>query len=802
VRRILCSDLFGRVDLRTHARWLAVAILLACVSAVGTTAEPQFLWVSQAEKSEKDYHVAFRGEFHLNHEHEVSFDLLGASWFVGWIDGEYFCEGPARFPAEFPQYQTYQRSLKAGRHVIALQVTYTGEVTRMMQDVPPFLYCVVHSSSGEIPIQWKCERLAGYTSQVERINNQFGYVEWCDTRQLPLWQAVKFDDSQWESPVNVERELGALKPLTTTNTKAVTHPLKPSASGSFVEVFGYEQDNPAARFFLRDLAPESATTPLPAQGVWRRYDLGRVRLMRPRFKLDLPAGAVVEFSYSEALYQGRVSPWIQLSSSNSCNLDHFVARGGVQEFFPLAPKGGRFMEAHVVAPPDQVKFVAEEIVERAYFDEPEGAFECNDPLLNRIWTTGVETLRACAEDALTDNPTRERGQWAGDVVSVGMDIAAASYSDLALFRRGLIQLSQCADSEGMVAALCPGTIYYIPTFATQWNVACVHYWELTGDLSLLEELYPAAKRNIEAFEAHNTDEGLVFAPKPSLVDAFVDWGYVRNPGPSDMATNLEYLAALKAMVRWSRALQKEEDAAHYEALASKMSEIIQRYFAKECQAGGDAWVRIGYHRAAFGLILGLFDEGQQQECVEYLKRHMLNCFPNNPDAPRLSDPSVGNPQLITPYFGHFTLPELVHRGEMDFVLDQYRTCWGWSLGGGRTTWLEVFDTRWTHCHQWAGAPTWQLSRYVLGLQPRYDLGERHYFFSFSPGSLEHASGAVPLPDGRGVIRVQWEVVDGKRKFRLETPVPIFLHFPLGTGPGLPAVEEIQGVWEHSFPLAK
>ena len=50
---------------------------------------------------------------------------------------------------------------------------------------------------------------------------------------------------------------------------------------------------------------------------------------------------------------------------------------------------------------------------------------------------------------------------------------------------------------------------------------------------------------------------------------------------------------------------------------------------------------------------------------------------------------------------------LFESGEADFVLDQYRACWGWALGEGRTTWVEVFDTRWTHCHQWAGAPTWQ-----------------------------------------------------------------------------------------------
>ncbi len=123
------------------------------------------------------------------------------------------------------------------------------------------------------------------------------------------------------------------------------------------------------------------------------------------------------------------------------------------------------------------------------------------------------------------------------------------------------------------------------------------------------------------------------------------------------------------------------------------------------------------------------------------------------------------------------MPELIERGEMDFVLHQYRTCWGWSLGDARTTWLEVFDTRWSHCHQWAGCPTWQLSRYLLGLQPRYDLGDNHYLLCLNPGSLSQAEGQLPLPDGSGNIHVTWtREADGIR-YQLETPSPVHLHLP-------------------------
>ncbi|MHB9013293.1 MAG: hypothetical protein ACYC49_13855, partial [Ignavibacteriaceae bacterium] len=114
-------------------------------------------------------------------------------------------------------------------------------------------------------------------------------------------------------------------------------------------------------------------------------------------------------------------------------------------------------------------------------------------------------------------------------------------------------------------------------------------------------------------------------------------------------------------------------------------------------------------------------------------------------------------------------------GEMDFVLNQYRKDWGWMLGDDRTTWLEVFDTRWSHCHQWSGCPTWQMSRYLLGLQPRYDLGNRHFVFVLNPDSLKNAKGAIPLYGDAGDIKVEWSHQLDVLHYHLETPVPIYLH---------------------------
>ncbi len=781
---------------RRTCRLACASVVGVCAAAVHAAAAPEadrpLMWRS-GDDPRPDEYVAFRGTFQLDAEGEVEIRTLASGWFVAWLDGDYLTEGPARFHIQHPQYDTTRANLSAGRHVLAVQAHHIGVTTRMLVDMPPFLYCRVLQGGKELPVTWKCHKLGGYRPQVRRINPQLGWIEWCDTRGNPAgWRAPQFDDDKWSRPEAAKTKIGKLAPVTIGPVKHFVHPVEPMASGPLAERFGYEFDDVAARFALRDLACDK----LPAQGVWRRYDLGRVRLGRPRFTLDLPAGAIVEFAYCEVLIDGRVSPYITLSAGASCNLDHYVARGGVQELFPLTPKGGRFLEIHIFADNERVKFIREEYIERSYHGPPLGSFTSGDALLDRIWMTGVETYRACAEDALIDNPTRERGQWTGDVASVGMDIAAAAWCDLRVCRRGLVQSALCAREDGLIAGLCPGGPAFLPSYSAQWVTACLHYYELTGDRTLLADMYGYAVKNIAALERFVTNDGLT----DGAGWVFIDWGYVRNPGPADMAYNLHFLAALRSMARWCDVVGSTDDRAKYAKLAEQIGGVIDRWLRLHLDVGPDAWPRIGYHTAVLALASGLVPKDAESACVGFIKAHTLGCFPNNREAPRNASPSVASRRLITPYFAHYALPLLIERGEMDFVLDQYRSCWGWALKDGRTTWVEVFDTRWTHCHQWAGCPTWQLSRYVLGLHPRFDLGKNHFVLGLCPGSLSSAKGTVPLPRGSGGIDVAWTRTDDGFRYRLRTTKPIWLHLPAGATSDRASVVRIEGEHEMVLPI--
>lgn len=228
------------------------------------------------------------------------------------------------------------------------------------------------------------------------------------------------------------------------------------------------------------------------------------------------------------------------------------------------------------------------------------------------------------------------------------------------------------------------------------------------------------------------------------------------------------------MSSWAGEVKGADDP--YESLETRMKDFIRNWIGTRLAAGG--WESLGYHCSTLAILLGLVEQEDEKTGLAYLAQHMQSCFPNNPSAPRNDDPEAFNRQLITPYFAHYVLPLFIERGEMDFVLQQYRTCWGWMLEGGRTTWIEVFDERWSHAHQWSGCPTWQLSRYGLGLHPRMDLGPATFDVGLRPGSLPAASGRIPHPAG-GWIDISWNRHAGGFDYTLSCDNPIQLNMPDG-----------------------
>lgn len=702
-----------------------------------------------------------RGRFQLPADAHVKIRLCGASSYQGWLNGQPLADGPLRYLPQRPEYEEIGRDLNGGEHVLAFSLQYVGGKTRLMLDIPAFLWCEIRQNDEILPVEWCLTRAQSDLAGKRRINPILPWADARDTRREPAnWQQVDFDDAEWEKPRSPAVDLPEPVAAKLASPRRVEHQLSLLESGPLAHVLGYSWDDPAAVFYTRDRVCRD----LPARGRWFRYDLGRVRLGRPRITLELPAGSTVEFALSEHLSEGRVSPWITLSSGQSCNVDRFIVRGGKQTLCPYQPKGGRFLEIHILQCPADMPTPEVVFEERVYHPDSEAAFCCGDPILDRIWQIGVETYRACSEDALTDNPTRERGQWLGDAAGVGIETAAVAYHDLRLIRRSLVQAAQSARHDGLVAGMSTGDPIFLPTYSLMWAPAIWSYFQYTGDNTLLEELLPAAEANHAALRSFWTENGF----KGLAEWNFIDWGYNPNSPLGEGAVDLFYLQSLRATCHWRKQLRIETDATEAETVV--VEQFLRKKFARILSEKG--WAGVGYHRIVLALWAGIMEAAP--EALDQIEAHHLSAFPNNPDAPRNDDPASVKTPLITPWFSHFALPLLIENGRMDFVLQQYRTCWhDYMLAGGRTTWLEVFDTRWSHCHQWSGCPTWQLTRYILGIRPRLDLGEGHFELRLRSGTLTQARGRVPNPAG-GWIEIDWSRQEKTLDYRIKADNPICL----------------------------
>ena len=730
-----------------------------------------------------DSHFYFRGHFSIPADEKVKIKLTGASWFEAWMDEKPLTTGPARFNLKHPEYEEIEIDLCAGEHLLALHLHYDGVETRLAQaSAPVFIFASVSAGGKEIPVEWVYLPLDAYRRTGRRIDCILGWIEWCRTDKLPQnWKAVSFHSSTWFAAEIAEMFVESFQPLNIGKIKNIIHHPAETGAGALVNMSVFSHD-PTAAFISRRLSTDG----FPAQGIWRRFDLGKVRLGRMIVSVTAPAGTVVQVAYAEFLHNGRVSPYISSSAGDvqSCNLDHFVLCGGKQTVMSLHPRGGRFVEVHIICD-TPAKIEIEKIVfeERVYYAaDADGLFSCSDSLLNQIWTVGVETLRSCSEDAITDNPSRERGQWLGDAVGAGMDMLAVSYADMRPLKRGLIQAVQCTGADGLIPAVFPGTISYLPSYSIQWVSALAHYYELTGDIEILKQLYPAAVADIRSFDSCLSDDGLRMNPAHWN---FIDWGYRGSSTgfrdedehyiEMDLALSLFYLKALQSLIRWAGWIGLNADMKQWKEEEVVFRKKMLRFF--EHVDGNPAdWAKLGYHASALALGSGLLEAAKTRAaCCSYIKQHILSCFPNCADAPRLYDTTVEDSRLITPFFFHHVFPALIDAGEIDFVLEQFRVCWGWMIDEGFTTWLEVFDKRWSHCHQWSGCPTWILSRYSLGLHPRFDLGMNHYDLKLCAGDLSHAGGIIPVPYTKEQLNIQWKKNASGIDWTLKTSAPVWLH---------------------------
>jgi alpha-L-rhamnosidase len=494
-------------------------------------------------------------------------------------------------------------------------------------------------------------------------------------------------------------------------------------------------------------------------------DMGREVNGYPRIEIESARGGeIVDVGYTEALEDSNgmaISPLspagghLNASRGGVNYADRYITRPGAQLWETFAKRAFRYMLIVVrdADSPLAIRFAG--IRFSTYDVGSRGAFSASDETLNRIWSVGAYTLQMNMDDSFTDCPWRERGEWWGDArVEILVDYYAFGVS--ALPRRGILQIGESQRDDGLVAGIYPTDWdnRWLPDYALIWVMSAMDYYNYTGDATILPEVLPRIKKLLDGFFLAHENAGHLLQDVPHWV--FIDWAPVDKRGTNAALNSFYYKALLDAAALF-RAGGDARTADGYEAKAGavkkSMNDILwdpERGVYADCFTEGARCKTVGQQANSLAVLFDIAPPEKHKSIMLYAL-----------------DPDKDVVRSGSPYFSYYILSALRHAG-MDGEAMAYLMRWKEMLDWGATTYWEVWGTGNSLCHAWSSAPTYDLSRYVLGVYPTAP-GYARIGVEPRPGALAYASGVVPTP--RGDLPIRWDKDKNGKKFSLSITLP-------------------------------
>ena len=335
--------------------------------------------------------------------------------------------------------------------------------------------------------------------------------------------------------------------------------------------------------------------------------------------------------------------------------------------------------------------------------------EGTDPMIRRIYDTGLKTLSECMQTVYEDGPKRDQRLWIGDLYLESL-ANACSFGNHALTRRCLYLLAALADEDGWLHA----TVYEYPQPEPQYNqhtmdysllygVALLEYLMTTGDMTTARELWPVVARQIE-----------------------IACTYLRD-----------YLYDMQKQPQWWLVFDWKDDLDRHASVQGLMTFAVERGWELAQMVGHERdvrdWpdlvkrMRRASRRAFYDADAGVVVSGPQRQ-VSYLSQvwMILSGTLSPKEGARamtavLNDPTACRPG--SPYAYHYVIEALIACGMRDEAREQLLEYWGGMVERGADTFWEVYDPMDdckspygfypvnSYCHAWSCTPVYFINTY-------------------------------------------------------------------------------------------
>lgn len=368
----------------------------------------------------------------------------------------------------------------------------------------------------------------------------------------------------------------------------------------------------------------------------------------------------------------------------------------------------RYVQVRVLAISPKYQLVVKEAHVRAVSSADFSAvppLAVKDEELVRLDRAGLLTLHECMQEVFEDGPKRDRRMWLGDFYLQAKTNYVA-FRNMDLVKHCLYLFAGLRQNEGRIGA----TLFIKPRlqvddiflfdYALHFISTLYDYYIETEDDEVLEDLYPAALRQIEIAARRMDDEGTV--QDEDSWWCFVDWGDGLNKQCSAQGI---FIVALRKMLKLAEASKKAADQQMLSAILDKAVQGIRKLYDEENQvflSGADR--QVSWHSQIWAILAEVLPEDKA--------RHLLKRLPEFPHSPQ------------TPFMHHFYVEALLYAGLKKEAFAHLKAYWGAMLEKGTDTYGEVFDPGHpdyspyeskaieSRCHAWSCTPSYFIRKYL------------------------------------------------------------------------------------------
>lgn len=621
---------------------------------------------------------------------------------------------------------------------------------------------------------WESRPLPAWRREVDHYTFQLGFMEWRDdTREPGEWRSAV----TLENPPDKKLLENRLPPLRETYYLPADIPAPMSADPAGTDdpfrLGRFLQDEPMKPFPAdRITGTASLMTPdghcviQPGSGVRLLFDFSHEVSGAFELELDAPAGTTADVTYGEEAVKDRICSAFERATYHFT--DHYRLKAGRSKIGTrFVDRGFRIVQVVLRNFQSPVTIRRVHGIDRRRPEPLRAAFHSSDELLNRIWDVCAETISACASDAFTDCPWRERGFWVNDLlVNNLVNLTCFGGREIHPHCYELAFSQVCGN--GMIPAVCPlpareKNPYMLVFPATNLFMTLVldDYRLYTGDDATVKKYLPDLERILDSLWRMADENGILLTDPNVPMWHFYDWSFELNDlslfaQKESMLSSL-FIIAAKTFARTAAELGYAFDAAELEQRWKKTAAGLKKVFFDP--------IRKRLVDQAFSGV-----KNRTVSVTTQLAHALWLLTGEVPSADRdavmaaLTDPDCLIPEYYLHYFW-FKAARIA--GLEEESLCRIRHYWGRCMAAGSPTLYEAgihkFGKDAMHgtgslCHAFGTIPVNVLQTMILGVEP-LEPGFRLFRFDPNLFDLDFARGRIPAPTGNIKVEVNKETAE-------------------------------------------